>query len=130
MAAMAAGLIILAAAAMVWASFGVAWGLASAIVLVLALHRFFFPSRFSIDDEGIGARYLLRHQRLRWRDVRRLLHDEHGAYLSTRVRPSRLDAYVGMHILFGQHRDEVIRRIRERMTIAGPASLAVSGADA
>ena len=64
-AAMAAGLIILAVAAAVWVSFGVAWGLASAMVLVLALHRFFFPSRFSIDQEGIVAHYLLRHQRLR-----------------------------------------------------------------
>jgi len=120
--AVAALLIILAAAAAVWMSFGIGWAIGSAIILMIALHRFFLPSHFSIDEEGIDASYAFRHQRLRWRDVRRFLHDEHGGYLSTRARRTRMDAFIGLHILFGDQRDEVIRRICQRMSAAASLS--------
>lgn len=94
---------------------GVAWGLLSAVVLVLALNRFFMPSRFEIDEAGITARHPLRTQRLAWPNVRRFVHDERGGYLSTRARPSRLDASRGMHILFGSKREDVIAAIRARL---------------
>ena len=124
--AVAASLIILAAAVAVWMSFGIGWAIGSAIILVSALHRFFFPSQFSIDDDGIDAGYLLRRQRLRWRDVRRFLHDEQGGYLSTRARRSRMDAFAGLHMLFGDHRDEVIKRISQCVSAAS----ALSGSEA
>jgi hypothetical protein len=115
-AAAACGLgIIAAVAAAAWWSFGAGWAIGSLVVLVLALNRFFFPSRFSIDAQGIAARYLLRSQRVRWAHVRRFAHDERGGYLSTRGRPSRLDAYSGVHVLFGAHRDEVIQAVRRHM---------------
>ncbi len=40
------------------------WGFFAAVVLLVSLNRFFFPSRFTIDGEGITARYPLRRQRL------------------------------------------------------------------
>ncbi len=91
------------------------WSLMAMLVLVLSLNRFYFPSRFTIDHEGISARYPLRRQRYSWRDVRRFLHDERGGYLSSHGRASRLDAYRGMHILFGRHREDVLREIRNHL---------------
>ena len=48
-------------------------------------------------DEDPGAVSLMNklaaRQRLRWPDVRRFVHDAHGGYLSTRARPSTLDAF-------------------------------------
>jgi hypothetical protein len=128
--AVAGVLIILAVVVAVWMSFGIAWALGSAVILVIALQRFFFPSQFSIDDDGIEANYLLRHQRLQWRDVRRFLHDDHGGYLSTRARRTRLDAFIGLHIIFGDQRDEVTKRVREHMSSAAPILLAGSEAQA
>jgi len=89
------------------------------IVLIMSLHRFFFPSRFAMATDAIEARYLLGTQRYAWSDIRRFRHDQHGAFLSTRSRPSWLDAYRGMHLLFGEARDEVIARIRERLVEDG-----------
>jgi hypothetical protein len=85
---------------------------------MLSLNRFFLPSRFSIDAHGITAQFPLRRKHLRWRDVRRFLHDQHGGYLSTRSRASRLDAFSGMHLMFGQQREEVMQRIRAGMAAA------------
>ena len=97
------------------------WSALSVLVLLLALNRFFFRSRFTIDAEGITARYPLRKQRFRWADLRRFVHDEYGGFLSPRAARSWLDAYRGMHLLFGEHRRAVIERIRAHLSEgAGP----------
>jgi hypothetical protein len=115
-AAVTGSLIILATAAAILLSFrSYAWSAAAVVVLVLSLNRFYFRSRFRIDPEGISARYPLRSQRCRWADVRRFMVDEHGGYLSTRSRRSWLDAYRGLHVLFGRRRPEVIERIRAHL---------------
>lgn len=107
--------VIMAVGGVVYFSFGAGWSILSVIVLVGALNRFFFPSRFTIDPEGITARYPLRTQRFRWGDLRRWAVDRHGCYLSTRARRSRLDAYRGMHVLFGRYREAVLDRIRDHL---------------
>ena len=91
------------------------WGLLAILVLVLALNRFFFPSRFTIDQHGITARYPLQRRRLEWHQLRRFVHDARGGYLSTRASASRLDPYRGLHLLFGNRRSRVIERIQDRM---------------
>ncbi len=109
-------IVILAFAALAYLAFGSpAWAGLSIVVLVLALNRFFFPSRYTIDEEGITANYPLRKVRMLWKDLRRFVHDRHGGYLSTRARKSRLDAYQGMHILFDDQRDRIIECINRFM---------------
>lgn len=113
--AIAAGLLILALAAAAGVAFGPWWTPFTLAVLMMALNRFFFPSRFAIDRESITAQYPLRRLRMRWCDLRRFVHDGHGGYLSTRARRSRMDAYTSMHILFGLDPQGVIGEIRARM---------------
>ena len=105
---------------------------------MLGLNRFFFASTFIIDDAGIEARYPLRKLRLEWKDIRRFLHDSDGGYLSTRSRPSRFDAYRGMHLLFSDDREKANALIESKVdsTLAflapgsdssSPASAAAGG---
>lgn len=113
LAAMATVVVIAAMAVCVLVAYGsLTWAVLSAVVLVATLNRFFLPTRFAIDDEGITARHPLGRQRFLWREVRRFVHDRRGGYLSTSRRASRLDAFRGMHVQFGRHRDEVVRSIR------------------
>jgi len=107
--------ILLAVAAAVFLSFGALWSGFSLLILVVALNRFFLPSTFVIDAQGITARYPLRHQRLNWNELRRFVLDRNGGYLSRRSRPSRLDAHAGMHVLFGSDRSRAIEQIRRHM---------------
>jgi hypothetical protein len=106
--AITGGLIILFLAVTILLVFK-SWILAllSIFVLVLRLNRFYFPSSFSIDSEGISAKYLLNTQYMNWNDVKRIVNDENGAYLSERTISSRWDAFRGMHILFGNDSDKV-----------------------
>ena len=91
------------------------WGLLAVVILVGFLNRFFFPSRFAIDENGITASYPLGRQRLRWDELRRFAYGEDGGYLSRRARRSRLDGFRGMHVLFGRQRESVIEQIRRRL---------------
>lgn len=108
-------MLILALASAVFAAAGPAWGILTVLALVLALNRFYFPSRFVIDRHGVAARYLLSRKRYEWSSVRRYLWDNRGAYLSTRGRRSWLDAHSGLTVLFGSHRTEVLNLIRRHM---------------
>jgi len=108
------GLVVIVAAAGAIAVAGghVAWGVLSAVVLLGALQRFYFRSVYSIDADGLRASYLLGGRRVRWAEVRRVVTDEHGVYLSTRARRSWLDGFRGVTVLFGGDRDGVLRSIR------------------
>jgi hypothetical protein len=111
-----ASLVILALAGAIYLStHSLAWSILTVVVLVLALNRFYFPSRFVIDHEGVAARYLLSRKRYEWSSIRRYLWDGRGAHLSTRGRRSWLDAHSGLTILFGSHRTEVLNLIRRHM---------------
>lgn len=92
-----------------------AWGAFALLVLTMALNRFYFPSRYDIDQEGISARSLLGTKRLRWDEVRRFVTDRHGGYLSQRPARTWLDPWRGMHILFGTQRDAAVERIRAHL---------------
>jgi len=116
-AALAGLAIVVAFAAAVWVAFGsVTWAVFSVVVLVGALNRFYFRSRFDIDADGITARFPLRTKRCLWADVRRFVVDANGGFLSPRARRSRLDAWQGLHVLFGSQRDPVIERIRAHLS--------------
>lgn len=94
------------------------WGLFSAAVLVLALNRFFLPSRFEIDAEGVRVRWPLQRQAIRWADVRRSVPDWRGVQLSTRAVPSRFDSRSSVHILFGRSSEAIRARVMDELRSA------------
>jgi hypothetical protein len=94
------------------------WCVIAGAALVISLNRFYFPSHFSVDDNGLTARYAMRQQGVSWKNVRRFVHDARGGYLSTRARRSRFDAFRGVHILLGDSREEVVRFIETHLAKA------------
>ncbi len=119
-AAVVASLAILAISGTVFlSSRSVPWSVVSTLLLLFSLNRFYFPSRFTIDSQRITATYLFRRQSCAWGKIIRFRHDANGAYLSTRGRPSRLDPFRGIHILFGSEKEKVIPRITSFMREAG-----------
>ncbi len=91
------------------------WGVGGGLIMILALNRFFFPSRFSIDEEEITASYLLRTDRIQFKHIRRIARDDRCIYFSTRSVATRWDAFRGVHALFGDHREEVLGLVEQIM---------------
>ena len=97
---------------------GMLTGGGAMVVLLLSLNRFFLPSSFAIDDEGITAVWPLKRQRMAWTALEGFAHDADGGYLSKAVRPSRWDVLLrgnGMHVLFGTHSASIVDRIRNHL---------------
>lgn len=111
--AVAAGVVIIAATVLVYLMMhSAAWAAAFAVALLLSVNRFYFPSRYRIDAEGITAYYPFSRKSLRWEQVRRVQVDQVGVLLSPHARATRLDRRDGLSLDFGRHRDEVLARLR------------------
>ncbi len=103
---------------------GLTVNIPTAIIMVAVLvgtqSIFFFPSSFSIDDEGITARYPLRRARFAWSEVKRFVVVGESGFLSRRRKPSMWDTFTGMPILLPEEPAETIAAIRGHL----PESLA------
>lgn len=129
----ALGLLLVAATSAAVGAVGqhTAWAVFAALVLVVALGRFYFPSRFELDDDGVVARYPLGRRRARWRDLRRFDHDDEAGVLGRRARASRYERGA-IPLDFGSDSARVIAEIEARVDAAraasGPASSSASDA--
>ena len=96
--------------------FGLMAGGAAIFFLFLTLNRFFLPSRYRLDANGIAVRYPFGSKSLRWKELRRFPHDHVGGYLTTRARKGIFDTK-GISVLFGSRGPEIIPRIKSSMEL-------------
>ncbi|MGC1275350.1 MAG: hypothetical protein WBC44_16710 [Planctomycetaceae bacterium] len=90
-------------------------GLLSVALLVLSLRRFYFPTRTIVAEDGVAVRCLGLETRRSWDRLNRFRYDEHGAFLSTRARPSALDVLTGLHLTWGGDREQAVAFIERRL---------------
>lgn len=87
------------------------WSIGAAIVMCLALSRFFFPTRYLIDGDGVTAWTALTTRRIAWRDVRRIDVGGHAAWISPSRRRNWREARRGVHVLYGNAKADVRARL-------------------
>lgn len=114
--ALAAGLVIAGIATLAAVLYqSLFWFILVAALMVLILQRFFLPSRFEVFEDAIVAHYAIRTLRLPWSRLRRFAVDERGGFLSTRSRQTWVDGLSGMHLLFDDRREQIVRTIRDHL---------------
>jgi hypothetical protein len=90
-------------------------GLAAVIVL-LSIASFLFPTHYRLSDEGIEERRLGMRRARRWADLRRLEIGPGAALVSPFAKKSWLDRSRGFLLLFdGADRQAVVAELRRRM---------------
>jgi len=100
----------------VFASFGgVGYSLVTLVVLLGALSRYWLPTHYCLDCEGIHSGHLGIRRLRRWDEFARLDVHREGIFLSPFVRPSRLDAFRGCFLRCHGNRDEVIDFARRQI---------------
>ena len=126
--AAAAAIIVIVAFSLLAADLGghSLWGIASALVLCLSLHHFFFASRYRIDRTGVHAETLFGSRSLDWDEIRRIDIGRRGAWCSTFARRHMLEYRRGVLLLFGPQRDAALAALRHY----GRSRIAPCGADA
>ncbi|MBW3622442.1 MAG: hypothetical protein KY468_03425 [Armatimonadetes bacterium] len=83
-----------------------------------SLLDFFLPVRYRLTPKGAEARHLWPFAFIEWKQVKRRLMSKEGLRLSPLGRKSRLDAYRGVFLRFGDEDPETVldavRRLHER----------------
>jgi len=90
-------------------SFGAAgYGALAIGLLGIMLARYFVPTRYVLDDEGVRARFLGREVARPWSEVRSIYAHRDGVHLSPFERPSTLDPFRGLYVRFAGNREAVL----------------------
>ncbi len=91
-----------------WVGFGVA-------VVLLATRQWFLPTFFTLDEDGVEARYWLYRRHKTWTEIKRAIPDAHGVLLSPFALPNRLDPFRGLFLRFSRNREQVMTFIRQHV---------------
>ena len=94
---------------------GPGYGLVSLAVLVASLWRYWLPTRYRLDGQGVWVAHLGWERLHPWGQFRRAEVHRDGIFLSPFPRASRLDAFRGFFLRFGGCRGEVVSFVREHV---------------
>lgn len=107
--------VIAAAAAM--ALFAFVWfgsvvpALVMGMVFLGALSDFLLPVSYTLTTTHASASTLVSKRMMAWKDVKKCYLDDAGVKLSPLSRKSRLEAYRGVYLRFGDKREEVLQAV-------------------
>lgn len=82
------------------------------VALVASLSDFLFPVTYFITPHGASCKMLLKSSEIKWANVRRCYLDDCGVKLSPLDRTSRVEAFRGVYLRFGDNQDEVIKIVK------------------
>jgi hypothetical protein len=86
----------------------VLWAATGAALLLATLNRWFLPTSYRFDDDDFEAGFPLRRRSIRWKDVRRVVIDPDGGWLSARRVESRLRAGAGLDLYWGREPEQAM----------------------
>lgn len=83
-----------------------------AAALVASLSDFLFPVKYLVTPDGASCRMLLKSSEIKWANVKRCYVDALGVKLSPLDRVSKVEAFRGVYLRFGNNQDEVIETVK------------------
>ena len=93
--------------------------LLAAAVLVIPLWRSFLPTLFELNTDGVNQWLFGRHRRIPWEAIRRYEVCSAGVLLLPCADRCPMDAYRGLYLPWGAHRDEVLAHVRYYLASPG-----------
>jgi len=85
------------------------------VILFASLAKFYFPTEYIISDKNLKIKTTTQTLVKKWSMYRTYYPDKHGILLSPFSRPSRLENFRGLYIMFENNRDEVTTFVKERI---------------
>jgi hypothetical protein len=82
------------------------------ILLFASLAKFYFPTEFRLNREGVAVKTTTQTLHKEWSLFRSYYPDKNGVLLSPFVRPSRLESFRGLYLMFNNNRDEVVEFVK------------------
>ena len=85
------------------------------VILFASLAKFYFPTEYRLSDKNIKVKTTTQTLVKEWSMYRSYYADKNGILLSPFARPSRLENFRGLYIMFEKNRDEVTAFVKERI---------------
>jgi hypothetical protein len=84
-----------------------AFGVLAAVVMLASLAKFYFPTTYRLTNERITIKTTTQTLHKDWSTYRSCYPDKNGILLSPFVRPSRLENFRGIYLMFNNNHDEI-----------------------
>ena len=81
------------------------------VILYASLAKFYFPTRYRFTEKGFEVKTTTQKLFKPWSMFRSFYPDKNGVLLSPFTRPTRLENFRGVYIMFADNRDSVIEYI-------------------
>ena len=95
----------------------VGYGVISVCCLLFSMVRYFLPSHYTVDEQGLQCE-LLRYKTFHeWSYFGRGEIRAHGIFLSPFVRPNRLDTFRGVFLPFNKNQDILLPFLKRHVQI-------------
>ncbi|MFZ5980057.1 MAG: hypothetical protein ACOYVF_05445 [Candidatus Zixiibacteriota bacterium] len=85
------------------------------VILFASLAKFYFPTEYFLSDKNLKVKTTTQTLVKPWSMYRTCYPDRNGILLSPFGRPSRLENFRGLYIMFEGNRDEVTAFIKKRV---------------
>jgi len=88
-------------------TFSLSYGMATLVLLLLSLVRYFFPTSYEISEKGITVSFFIFKRHRDWNTYLRYALHKDGIYLSPFKTKSRLDSFRGDFLKFNKDSDPI-----------------------
>ena len=86
------------------------------VVMFASLAKFFFPTSYKLTDKKIFIKTTTQTLVKEWSIYRSFHPDKNGILLSPFARPTRLENFRGLYLMFSENRDEVISFVKAHIS--------------
>jgi len=86
------------------------------LVLFASLAKYYFPTRFRLDADGVTVKTMTQTLHKAWSMYRSYYPDRNGVLLSPFPSPSRLENFRGLYLMFAGNGDEVVQFVGDHIS--------------
>jgi hypothetical protein len=86
----------------------------SVLILFASLHTYFTRTTYCLDQSQVVVRTSLARTVKKWSEFQRFYSDKKGVTLSPFAKPSKLEPFRSVRLLYGGNKDEVVAFISKR----------------
>ncbi len=97
------------------ATFSNAFTVLTLVILYASLAKFYFPTRYKMSEKGIQIKTMTQTLVKKWSMYRSFYPDKNGVLLSPFTRPTRLENFRGLYVMYDKNRDEIVEYVRRHV---------------
>ncbi|MBU8932779.1 MAG: hypothetical protein KOO62_02120 [candidate division Zixibacteria bacterium] len=86
------------------------------VVMFASLAKFYFPTSYKLTDDKIYVKTTTQTLIKEWSIYRSCHPDKNGILLSPFTRPTRLENFRGLYLMFSENRDDVVSFVKARVS--------------